>query len=539
MSFSTHFPTFKRLFSRRVLVRFAFVLACLATVVGLFYAVENLRGQRAWNKYRRELEARGVPLDFTALWPKPVPDDQNFALTHCVKTWFEKPYSEDFNKRWKDNFDLGSKRVPSSWDLRDKRQFIDLVAWERAFAAIRAGELPPLSPGQEDFASNKLDLTSRAKAAPGVLEGLKSNEVVFAELRAASRRPFVRYPRKYSELPRGIAVPRDLWAVCNRLELRVCAALAAGHSEMAFEDVKLLLYLADSVKEDPLLMSQWDHIFLFRIAVQPIWEGLAEHAWSIPQLQELATRLGRYDFLANCQFGLDAERAGALWTIEWIRKGGDPRDLLGEFDGTSIEAHLLGSALIQFIGWTMPSGWYAWEKLGYCQLFQTYFRSGFDPSRKRVSPAEIDAHAAEGDRLYRENYPRGYFPGDWLRGVVGHRFAAAALAHTNNFHVIRRFCFTQATADQAAVACILEQYRLAHGQFPENLENLASQLISKLPKDAITGEPYKYRRTDDGQFILYSVGWNEKDDGGTVVLRKDGALDLKNGDWVWRYPPPR
>jgi hypothetical protein len=232
------------LFSRRVLVRFAFVLACLATVVGLFYAVENWRGHRAWNKYRRELEARGVPLDFTALWPKHVPDDQNFALTPCVKTWFEKPYSDDFNKRWKDNFDLASRSVPSSWDLRDKRQFIDLVVWDRAFAAIRAGKLAPPSPLQEHSASNELDLALRAKAAPGVLEGLESNEVVFAELRAASRRPFVRYPLRYSELPRSIAVPTDLWAVCNRLELRACAALAASHNEMAFEDVKLLLYCA-------------------------------------------------------------------------------------------------------------------------------------------------------------------------------------------------------------------------------------------------------------------------------------------------------
>jgi len=51
-----------------------------------------------------------------------------------------------------------------------------------------------------------------------------------------------------------------------------------------------------------------------------------------------------------------------------------------------------------------------------------------------------------------------------------------------------------------------------------------------LPNDAITGEPYKYRRTDEGLFILYSVGWNEKDDGGTV------ARIFKNGDWVWEYP---
>lgn len=55
---------------------------------------------------------------------------------------------------------------------------------------------------------------------------------------------------------------------------------------------------------------------------------------------------------------------------------------------------------------------------------------------------------------------------------------------------------------------------------------------AQLPHDLITGEPYKYRPTDDGQFLLYSVGSHEKDDGG-----KPGKtlFDEKDGDWVWQY----
>ena len=41
--------------------------------------------------------------------------------------------------------------------------------------------------------------------------------------------------------------------------------------------------------------------------------------------------------------------------------------------------------------------------------------------------------------------------------------------------------------------------------------------IEKLPHDIINGQPLHYRRTDDGQFVLYSVGWDEKDDGGVPV----------------------
>jgi hypothetical protein len=93
----------------------------------------------------------------------------------------------------------------------------------------------------------------------------------------------------------------------------------------------------------------------------------------------------------------------------------------------------------------------------------------------------------------------------------------------------------QTATDQAAIACALERYRLANGQFPENLQALVPHFAAHLPNDAITGESFKYRRTDDGRFVLYSVGWNEKDDGG---VPGETQFDRTQGDWVWEYPAP-
>ena len=94
----------------------------------------------------------------------------------------------------------------------------------------------------------------------------------------------------------------------------------------------------------------------------------------------------------------------------------------------------------------------------------------------------------------------------------------------------------QAYCDLARVACALERHRLAHGQFPEALDTLTPKFIEKLPHDVINGQPLKYRRAGEGSFILYSVGWNETDDGGVVGQTKDGKnVDLQKGDWVWRY----
>ena len=83
-------------------------------------------------------------------------------------------------------------------------------------------------------------------------------------------------------------------------------------------------------------------------------------------------------------------------------------------------------------------------------------------------------------------------------------------------------CLRTKSVDLARVAIALERYRLAHGEYPESLDALSPQFIDKLPHDIINGQPLHYRRTSDGQFVLYSVGWNETDDGGEVGLRKDG-----------------
>jgi hypothetical protein len=100
----------------------------------------------------------------------------------------------------------------------------------------------------------------------------------------------------------------------------------------------------------------------------------------------------------------------------------------------------------------------------------------------------------------------------------------------------RSLAYVQSSADLARVAVALERYRLAHGEFPDSLDALAPQFMEKIPHDIIGGQPLHYRRTDDGQFVLYSVGWNETDDGGVVSFRESGSVDTDKGDWVWRYP---
>jgi hypothetical protein len=322
-------------------------------------------------------------------------------------------------------------------------------------------------------------------------------------------------------------------AACQRLLLRACAELAAEKSENALEDVKLILYLADSVKDEPFLISYLVRLACCHIATQPIWEGLAEHRWSDAQLQELQTRLQRYDFLTDLNRPLEGERGAGILTVDLlIRKKvrlGDLGDVDGQTDPT-------GGDLVNLVSKIAPRGWYYLEQLNFCRLYQDQLQGAFDAAKKRVSPGQISSNAHEFEREIA-----GGRLGKGLNAIIHHRVIAALLLPALDKIPVKA-ALAQTAADQAALACALERYRLANEQFPENLTALVPRFIDKLPLDVITGEPLKYCRADDGKFVLYSVGWNEKDDGGTIARIKGApnkVQDVTQGDWVWQFPDGR
>ena len=104
----------------------------------------------------------------------------------------------------------------------------------------------------------------------------------------------------------------------------------------------------------------------------------------------------------------------------------------------------------------------------------------------------------------------------------------AARALPNFGKAVQTMAFNQTQVNQAGLACALERYRQAQGQYPETLDALVPRFVEQLPHDLIGGQPLKYFRTPSGRFVLYSIGWNEKDNGGVP-----GKTTVE-GDWVWQ-----
>lgn len=66
------------------------------------------------------------------------------------------------------------------------------------------------------------------------------------------------------------------------------------------------------------------------------------------------------------------------------------------------------------------------------------------------------------------------------------------------------------------IAFGVEAYKRDNGEFPQKLEDLAPKYISKVPQDIFAAGPFKYEAAK-GEYKVYSVGRNGKDDGGIPI----------------------
>jgi hypothetical protein len=535
-------PPVRRLLSRLLSRRFL-VLGCMVTLVALFYAVEDWRGRHAWLSYKHVAEAKGERFDWASLVPPPVPDDQNlfetplfddmhFAVTNGTTIW------RDTNWMGRVLFNIWgpeSERTPSLGDWV-KGQHADLLAWQGYYRGNSNGvsqetrserRFGPDAPPRPSPPTNYFPIAKEPQTpAADVLLALSRFDENRRLLIAAAARPEARFWINYQD-GSGMHIPHlaRMKSCSHYLSLHASAALKAGDNKTAQQDLQLQFRLVEAIRSEPTLISHLVRIAMVQIALQPIWAGLADRQWTDADLDVIERDLGKLDFLADYHLAMRGERACGLWAVDYIRKTGPwAFEAVDPDNGATRESRwsgdcekAFGSMLFKLV----PAGWFDQNKLAMASLHARFYIPLVDRDRRVISPAAIgQSMAAMQERFLRRT------PYDYLSGMLLPALGRAA----------ERCAQNQSSVDLARVACALERYRLANGQFPDALAALAPRFIETLPHDVINGQPLKYRRTDDGQFVLYSVGGNEKDDGGTIGLTKYGNPDWHQGDWVWRYP---
>ena len=400
----------------------------------------------------------------------------------------------------------------------------DLTAWQQAFARLKESD-NKTAKAIERASHAELDPPEQAKAALAVLEELKIYGPVLAELRAASQHPRVRYPVEYKvDDPFAILLPHlaKIKGLLQELRLQSSAELAAGQTSQAFTDVRVMLWLCDSLESESFLISQLVRIAGQQITTQPIWEGLARHQWSEAQLKELQERFLRVNFAGSMSHSMDGERAGGVAVMQSTIRRNNLGEMLGNLTAES-ETPVASKTTRQIAGWITPRGWLYFEMVNHSILMDGLVANGWDAETGVFHPLALD----ENEKRLQSQMSGGF-------SAVWHHHVLARLLIPALTKASRRFSRAQATANQAALACALERYHLSHGAYPESLAQLVPQYLAKIPNQAISTEVMRYVRTGD-RFILYSVGWDGVDDNGAFAVAKEG--EPEKGDWVWRSAP--
>jgi hypothetical protein len=362
--------------------------------------------------------------------------------------------------------------------------------------------------------SNTFSVITTETAASNYLAWSDRLQPDFDLIRDALKRPYARMDGDYSKpfeqpIPNFISVR----ALAQVLEQRAKCHLRLGQPERALDDLTLLndsrrLLEAAPVGKPMTLVAAMINVAVTGLYADTIADGLQSHVWQEPQLAALQKQLAEINLTPFVLQALEEEPAAVCRDLEIM-----PVFEFLNFGRTPKWPGKAGS-------WLWPRGW-TYQNMVNIAVLELTPLDGFDLAHDTVVPHKFDEALREVNGFFAHRSPYKLL---------------AALTIPNVTKAMQTTAHNQTMVNEAQIACALERYRLAHGEYPGTLDALVPQFIEKLPRDIIGGAPLIYRTTADGKFLLYSVGWNEKDDGGQQEMpqTKNGAVDFTKGDWVWK-----
>jgi hypothetical protein len=403
---------------------------------------------------------------------KPVLDDG---------TWVQKPEIEKKDQlieKWK---------TPLSANEKDSIRNLRLSS---PIASDRIEEAKSLRKEME-----KLAPSAQVSVATTILEILGPAQSLTKHLSGLLQRPSAYYPIRYQD---NFATPlphiSEMLSLAQMLRVRSEASLVLDRSTEAFEDTMMILGLQKTMRDQPLLIALLVRESMILLGLEPMNKGIHHHQWRDSELAGIQNHLLMIDLQENLMTAYRGERASFYafllqltdTTASKLPPRKRPTDIMlpdqMDYYYKTMQATLDTMQKHQTLGWnsSLPFG------------------SGFD---------------VKGWKRY-------------FRWVV-------ALAMPAMEGAVEKTAECQTQVDQTLIACALERYRIARGSYPASLDPLVPEYLAKLPNSPINGKPMNYTLKPDGNFLLWTPGWNLNSLGG-----KPGQF-IGEGDIVWGQPLPK
>ena len=354
-------------------------------------------------------------------------------------------------------------------------------------------------------------------AAADYLKWSDQFEPDFNEIREALKRPYAQIDCDYSR-PYEIQIPNFvmLRSLAQTLAQRAQCYLLLGQPENALRELTLLNDSRRITEGAPTgqpmtLVAAMINVAITGLYVNTIADGLQKHAWQEPQLVALQEQVAGINLAPFVIQAFESEPAATCRMMETanLRK----TTFVSSESASKRSIRQMFTDLKSYQYDLVPHGWVC-QNMALTARLQHHLVDGFDLANNLILPRKFKDLAQQTDASISGTAK----PFNFLAAIFIPNFTKATQTLAHN----------QTLVNEALIVCALERYHLAHGKYPETLDALVPQFIEKLPHDIIGGQPLIYRRTGDGKFLLYSIGWNETDDGGIT------GNNLDQGDWVWK-----
>ena len=271
-------------------------------------------------------------------------------------------------------------------------------------------------------------------------------------------------------------------------------AFACGHEGNygeAVDDILALLKLGAVVRAEPTLVAQLTAMAIEGTSFGAVRIALPAEGITSELAQQLVEYVGRADLKAPFADSFSGEGMFGLEWFDGVREGRGTNGFFGSVYGS-----------------VFARPWLNMDEETYVNTIQRFAEIAQLPYYEALPHAlEIEQDTADLPRTRIFSRP-------FLRSLV-HSFAGSIECEARH----------EAMLDLMSIGISVEQYRATTGNYPATLDAISSSLGGNVPVDPFTGQPYRYEPSDTS-FLLYSVGPDLTDDGGTPGSR--------TGDIVWR-----
>jgi hypothetical protein len=344
-----------------------------------------------------------------------------------------------------------------------------------------------------------------------------------------------------------------------KLSTAAICALHENDPASAVTNLSVLLALVQAAHDERILISQLVRIAMASIAVNASWELLQSTNVTDAELAALDQSWQRMEFTKSMENAFVMERAMNLATIQKMRTSnaefshvtglfkasgssgsGHPSgsgDWLQDLEDSTRQAvqnfKTVGATAMWRTSWTfsdelrlLKNDGYILAALRFAETNQC-FQPAYSNAVSRLSPDSSYAGAIFDDvfTLDNELNLRQMFSG----------YAGAMISS------VRKTMAAEAAKNIVITAIALKRFQLHHGNFPARLAGLTPEFLPAVPLDPVDGKPLRYRRREDGTFLLYSIGDDGVDNGGDPTMPSSfgGSLYWQGShvrDWVWPQP---